>query len=377
MGRMVKVSVIIPVFNAENYLKQCLDSVIHQTLTDIEIICVDDGSTDSSIQILETYKANDSRIIILSKKNGGAGTARNEGLRVAKGRYLSFLDADDFFEHDMLEQSYEQAEHDNADICIFESDLYDTLTQKRTYCDWSFKQSLFPDHIPFSPSENEVRDNIFRMFTGWAWDKLFRREFVETHGLEFQNLRTTNDMFFVYFSLIQAEKITVCPGILAHQRINNKKSLSNTRELSWDCFYKALMYLKERMSDDGKLKLFQKAYVNWALDLSLWHLNHIADREAFKIFKLLKYEGLSKMGISQNPQEFFFDQCEYANMRYILDTSESEFLLDRIERYKADALHEFENKLEEKTQEIYESRTYKVGKLVLYIPQKVKKMIKK
>ena len=102
---MISVSVIIPVFNAEKYLSQCLDSIVNQTLTNIEIICVDDGSTDTSFQILKEYEEKDSRVIVLSKSNAGAGTARNEGLKIAKGKYLSFLDADDFFERNMLELS--------------------------------------------------------------------------------------------------------------------------------------------------------------------------------------------------------------------------------------------------------------------------------
>ena len=95
---MVKVSVIIPVYNVEPYLKQCMDSVVGQTLKDIEIICVDDGSTDGSLDILREYAAEDNRIQIIEQKNAGAGAARNNGMRHATGKYLSFLDSDDFFE---------------------------------------------------------------------------------------------------------------------------------------------------------------------------------------------------------------------------------------------------------------------------------------
>lgn len=93
---MAKVSVIIPVYNVEPYLKQCMDSVVGQTLKDIEIICVDDGSTDGSLDILKEYATEDSRIQIIEQKNAGAGAARNNGMRHATGKYLSFLDSDDF-----------------------------------------------------------------------------------------------------------------------------------------------------------------------------------------------------------------------------------------------------------------------------------------
>ena len=106
---MCKISVIIPVYNGETYLAQCLDSIIGQTLKEIEIICVNDGSKDRTQQILEKYAEKDSRIQIISQENGGAGAARNAGLRIARGEYLSILDGDDFFEPDMLEKAYKKA----------------------------------------------------------------------------------------------------------------------------------------------------------------------------------------------------------------------------------------------------------------------------
>ena len=105
----VKVSVILPVYNASDYLHQCMDSIVGQTLKDIEIICVDDGSTDNSLDILKEYEQKDKRVKVIQQKNAGAGAARNNGLSIATGEYLSFLDSDDFFEPDMLEKAYEKA----------------------------------------------------------------------------------------------------------------------------------------------------------------------------------------------------------------------------------------------------------------------------
>ena len=93
----VKVSVIIPVYNVEKYLRECIDSILNQTLRDLELICVDDGSTDGSLEILHEYEKADSRVKVLTQHNMGAGAARNKGLAIATGEYLSFLDSDDFF----------------------------------------------------------------------------------------------------------------------------------------------------------------------------------------------------------------------------------------------------------------------------------------
>ena len=102
----IAVSVIMPVYNSEKYLRVALDSLINSTLKNIEIICVDDGSTDSSFDILKEYKQKDNRFILLRQKNSYAGVARNYGMSVAKGKYLSFLDSDDYFKTTMLEEAY-------------------------------------------------------------------------------------------------------------------------------------------------------------------------------------------------------------------------------------------------------------------------------
>lgn len=115
---MIKVSVIVPVYNVQEYLGKCLSSLTAQTLKDIEIICVDDGSTDDSLAILKRFAKKDKRVKILTQNNQYAGVARNAGLKVAKGEFLSFLDADDFFETDMLEEMYNNAKDNEADIVV-------------------------------------------------------------------------------------------------------------------------------------------------------------------------------------------------------------------------------------------------------------------
>ena len=126
-----KVSVIIPVYNVEQYLKQCLDSVINQTLKDIEIICVDDGSTDCSLKILKEYAEKDNRITVISTPNVNAGHARNIGLKQAKGMYISFVDSDDWLDPDMLIKLYwKMANNSDIDMCICNFDVIDNKTKQ-------------------------------------------------------------------------------------------------------------------------------------------------------------------------------------------------------------------------------------------------------
>ena len=111
------VSVLIPVYNVEKYLERCLDSILKQTLTKIEIICVNDGSTDNSLSILKEYQKKDSRIIIVNKENGGLPSARNAGLDRAEGKYVGFVDSDDYIEPNMFQKLYDTAESEKVGGC--------------------------------------------------------------------------------------------------------------------------------------------------------------------------------------------------------------------------------------------------------------------
>ena len=117
---MPKVSVIIPVYNTSKYLNQCLESIQNQTFTDFEAICINDGSTDSSLEILKEFASKDDRFIIINKKNEGQGIARNLGIQQANGEYIIFIDSDDWLETEGLEKAYKKIKEDSADILIFD-----------------------------------------------------------------------------------------------------------------------------------------------------------------------------------------------------------------------------------------------------------------
>ena len=124
------ISVIVPVYNTEPYLRECLDSISNQTLKDIEIICVDDGSSDNSIKILKEYEEKDNRFTILTQNHLKAGVARNNGIKIAKGEYLCFLDSDDFFDLNMLEEMYNQGKEDNSDIVVCGYKIFNQKTKR-------------------------------------------------------------------------------------------------------------------------------------------------------------------------------------------------------------------------------------------------------
>lgn len=310
-----KVSVILPCYNAEKYLRQCVDSILNQTMEDLELICVDDGSTDSTLDILHGYEAADFRVRVLIQKNGGAGAARNNGLRHAKGEYLSFLDADDFFEPEMLREAVNAAEQYRADYVVFGSDQYHMDTQSFAEVPWTICRSDIPPYMPFT--YRELTDNVFLSFVGWAWDKLYRRSFVEEKNLWFQEQRTTNDMLFVFSALVTAKRIAVVDKVLAHQRRGSRESLSVTREKSWHCFYDALTALKERLIQENIFWELEKDYINYSLHFCLWHLNSLAEPSHSLLKRKLLEEWFDALGISDKPESYFWSREEYGQYRKI------------------------------------------------------------
>lgn len=310
--RTPKVSVIISVYNMENYLEQCLDSIVSQTLSDIEIICVDDKSEDSSLIILEKYQEKDSRIKVIPRgKRGGAGAARNAGIEAAKGKYLSVLDADDFFEPDMLEELYKKAEETKSDITICRVDEFDQKSKKYKINDYSIvvDKLTAPE---FSPED--ISDRIFNISCGWAWDKLFKRNFVEKHGVRFQEIRTTNDMFFVYFLYTCAKKISIVDKVLAHHRVNVPYSLSVTRERSWDNVYLALKALKDSLMQSGKYELYKQSFANWAINLIIWHLRTLNKEEADILKEKCRTEYFNNLDLLNLAEDYFYNSYEYQSI---------------------------------------------------------------
>lgn len=309
-----KVSVIIPVYNSEKYIGECLDSIINQTLRDIEIICVNDGSTDGTAAILEDYSKKDDRVIIIDQKNLGAGAARNNGLRKATGEYLSFLDADDFFEKDMLEKSYNAAKKKDADVVVFECDLYSNSEKKYRPCYYSIHSMLLPDHQPFAGVD--IEKDIFKAFVGWAWDKLFKTSFVRENNLTFQEQRTTNDMLFVFSAVVKAESIVIVNKVLAHHR-RDEGSLSVTREKSWMCFYYALGALKKQLIEWNLFERFKQDYINYCVHFSLWNLNSLAEPTHTLLLNKLKDEWYDEWEVTAHAKSYFYNKYEYGEYRMV------------------------------------------------------------
>lgn len=164
------ISIIVPVYNVEKYLEECVDSIINQTYKNLEIILVDDGSTDNSGKICDEYKEKDNRIVVIHKKNGGLSSARNEGMKYAKGAYLQFVDSDDYMDNDMVEMLYNMIITESADISMCSHYI---LKNGNIYSDATNGKYVFSNEEAL---EELLLDRTIRFY---AWNKLFRKELFE------------------------------------------------------------------------------------------------------------------------------------------------------------------------------------------------------
>ena len=319
-----KVSVVIPFYNMEQYLQSCLDSVCRQTLQDIEIICVDDGSTDNTTELLTEYARSDSRIKIITQHQQGVSAARNRGISAANGEYLSILDADDFFHLDMLEHSYYRAKETNADICIFKAEEYNESTGQTCAMDWTPRRHWLPPQEIFS--SYDIEDRIFIITPGWAWDKLFKTSFIKKHQITFQNQRTTNDARFVFMAYALAQRICLCENAIAVHRTGRRNALSVTREQSWDCFYKAFLSLEDELKKSGQYDRLEHGMRNWVLDFAQWNLDTITGERRLDVYNLIKHKIYPHYHIWDYPLDYYRWPDKYPQALWIKDLDYEAYL---------------------------------------------------
>ena len=300
---------MIPVYNIEAHLRQCLDSVAGQTLTDLEIICVDDGSTDASFKILTEYAARDNRFQIIRQENAGPGAARNTGLGRAAGEYLIFLDSDDWFEPDFLERMVLRARETNADVTICEAVEFDTRTGTELPSAWMLKTQYLPGET-FAPEE--IAEYVFQFTYGWPWDKLYRAGFIREMGISYPALPNSEDLVFVFQSLALARYIAVLKETLVHHRVNRAASVSNSRHKDPDAPCQALALLREALHRRGHYAVFGRSFLNWAMEFLTWNVANMNDhRTQRNYFQKLKREWLPEMGFDVYPAAYYDNHFTY------------------------------------------------------------------
>lgn len=253
------VSVIVPIYNAEYSLSRCLDSALSQTLPDLELICVDDGSTDGTAALLRDYAARDSRIVLLRQEHTGAGPARNLGMASARGEYLFFLDADDAMEPDLLESAVARARETDAEIVLFGYLAESVSGARAKEVLFSSAEKLLASREEPCFSRNDFPDRLFSFAPAAPWCKLYRRDFVCSAGLSFQDLPNRNDLFFYLTSFAAAERIAYLSRTLYRYR-RLRRSLEDADRQAPMTFMAADLAARDWMTERG---LFDQLALSW------------------------------------------------------------------------------------------------------------------
>lgn len=373
-----KISVIIPVYNALPYLHECMESIINQTLNEIEIICVDDGSTDGSLDVLYSYAKQDERIKVISQENLHAGVARNNGLAIANGEYVHFLDADDWVEKNAYREWYAIAKEQDAEVCVCFHESFDNVTgevQKN-------KNVLKNEYISVSNLKQSTKYFVYNAVV--PWNKIYRKDFLVNNNIYFDDLICANDRSFYYHMLLHAERIAIVQEYWIHYRKNNQASLvGDTRLKNFDSHFRSFekiwsLYFDEE-NDTKKmiLDVTMKDYFNFYHKSIGTVYEHIV-KEQLK-------EYLKKMDFSLFGEEIFQSSWykEYAELLAIENNIDYQFFRKQRELrtvYKQRDEHrkeiaELKKKnevLQEKISSMETSKTFKIYRSFSWLIKKIR-----
>lgn len=301
---MPKISIIMPVYNAEKFLRETLDSILNQNFTEWEIICIDDSSTDATSDILNQYQRKDKRIIALANSDRkGAAYARNRGIQIARGKYMIFLDADDVFHEEMLEVAYDTIEKYQADVVTFgfahvpSEEISKVYHKKRVVLSAAYRNRYCKQTFSIS----ELKPYEWVSWNAAPWNKLFRTDLIQKNKIRFQHLASSNDVYFVDMALLAAEKIIALDDerVMVYARDHKEPSrISNYRNPM--CVYQVIEYMQKKLLERT---LFSKCYQHFY----------------YRAFFLLK-DTIERMGDSESAEEFYdFLQREGINRLRLAD----------------------------------------------------------
>lgn len=372
---MAKVSIIIPTYNVEEYLEECMDSVVRQTLQDIEIICINDGSTDGSLDILKRYAQNDKRIIIVDKENGGYGIGMNIGLDKATGEYIGIVEPDDFVPLNMYEDLYNIAEKENLDFV--KADFYrfkrsDNGNMDLVYNHLSKNEEDY--NVVFNPSA-DPKTLLYIMNT---WSGIYRRSFLEEYHIRHNETpgASFQDNGFFWQTFIYAKRCMFLDKPYYMNRRDNPNSSVNNKQKVY-CMNVEYDFIRDIFMQEGNEKLWEryKAYYNYKRYYSyVFTIGRISDE-----FKKEYVERISK----EFKRAFDLDEIDMSVFTPLAQERLSLLVKDPNGYYQKYALFEGTSstdrikQLERELSEVRKSTTFKVGKALLTVPRSIKRKLTK
>lgn len=324
-------SVIIPVYNVEDYLNECLDSVINQTLEDIEIICIDDGSTDNSPNILKEYQKKDSRIKIITKENGGQATARNLGIKEAQGEYIAFVDSDDFIEPTMFEKLYTKAKDNNLDIAMCKIATFDNQTEEIKDNVWYYMLGVFRDFDKDIFNHKDTKEFTCHIAVT-PYNKLYKTTLLKENNILFPEGLIFEDEKFFYDTYLRAKRVSIVDEFLYYYRINRKGSTVDTiKDNDFSDIVPISKLIRETFKETDNYEDYKILLSNRFIHLQLARFTQTSQKYKETFFNLLK----------SDLEEVLADRTIYDNLE-----SDVKLRVDKI--INSESLNEFEKLDEDK-----------------------------
>lgn len=281
-------SIIIPVFNTEEYLSKCLDSVCSQTLEDIEIICVDDGSSDDSLNILKEYAKKDERIRIISKENEGQGIARNIGIKEARGEYVGFVDSDDFVKKDMFEKLYQHANKNNLDIAMCKVSEFNNVTHEVNDNLWYYSLGVFRDFDKEIFNHEDTSDFTCEISVT-PYNKIYKRSLLWDNNIHFAENLIFEDELFFYDVYLKAKRISIVDENLYYYRTNRKGStVEKSSEKDYSDIIPIFKQIREKIIETGNYDLYKVKVANRFIHLILWRFSETSPKFRKNFYELIK-----------------------------------------------------------------------------------------
>lgn len=339
-----KISIIVAVYNLENYVSKCLESLINQTFNDIEIICVNDGSTDGSLAVLKEYAKKDERIIILNQPNKGVAVARNEGMAVAKGEYIQFVDGDDWINFNLCEKVYNLAKKHDSDVVMFDAAFYDN--KKNCVIGGNF--------FDIKKWKNHVDENTIHTFKDCksifygnlsAANKVYKKSFIDRIGCYFPSGMRFEDHLFHIHTIFCADKINILCEKHYYYRQNRKNSMMTTLKSTnvvMDIF-KVVNLIEKTIREIGKFDYSKYLFFQFKYE-SLTH--YYMDINFFK--KPVYYKQMKDELLKLKNPEFDFSVCKrMGNFNYYTDVLRYNwFVFFMLRKFYYNSKHPYVKKLE-------------------------------
>ncbi len=320
-------SIVVPVHNAEGTLGQCLDSLLGQTYGDVEVVCVDDGSTDGSAALLADYAARDGRVRVMRQANAGPGAARNRGIDEARGAYLYFCDADDWCDERLLEMAIGALEAGEADLAAFPYREFDERVGAPRTPPYGFLRENFPGAVV---SWRDNPDWVFQSFQNFPWNKVLRMAFVREQGLRYQEIHLTEDLMFAAPALVLADRIAVVDEPLVYHRQGTGCNTMAKKDAHPLDFIEAFAALRSFLQERGLYDELRVAYANWAAGGCAYNLHTLNTYEAYvAVYRALAEGAAEALGLYDVDERIYQVAGHRELLRDLRERSAQEHLFRR------------------------------------------------